>query len=105
MSRLHLGEATTPDGGSVGVYPNPFVLQGAGASLRFAGLPLGASLRIFSLGGELVAQLDGVPGQGTLEWQGQNQAGILVGSGIYFFVATDEAGHSTRGKFAVVSSQ
>ncbi|MBI2504609.1 MAG: hypothetical protein HYW07_15425 [Candidatus Latescibacteria bacterium] len=105
LNRLHLGEVTTPGGSSLRVYPSPFVLHGRGATLRFAGLPLGASLRIFSLDGRLVAQLDGVPGQGTLEWQGQNQAGILVGSGIYFFVATDEAGHSTMGKFAVVSSQ
>ncbi|MSR84749.1 MAG: hypothetical protein EXS58_17845 [Candidatus Latescibacteria bacterium] len=104
LSRLSLGETTTPGGSSLSVYPNPLVLR-AGAALRFAGLPLGASLRIFSLTGQLVAQLDGLPGQGTLTWQGQNQAGILVGSGIYFFVATDEAGHSTRGKFAVVSSQ
>jgi hypothetical protein len=104
LSRLRLGETAAP-GGGLSVYPNPFVLQGRGAPLRFAGLPLGASLRIFSLSGELVAQLDGVPGQGTLEWGGQNQAGILVGSGIYFFVATDEEGHSAKGKFAVVGTQ
>jgi ligand-binding sensor domain-containing protein len=105
LSRLHLGEAPTPGGGGLKVYPNPFVLEGRGATLRFSGLPLGASLRIFTLAGELVAQLDGVPGQGTLEWGGQNQAGILVGSGIYLFAVTDEAGRSIRGKFAVVGSQ
>ncbi|MCC7262556.1 MAG: T9SS type A sorting domain-containing protein [Candidatus Latescibacteria bacterium] len=105
LSRLHLGEVTTPGGGSLTVYPNPFVLEGSGSTLHFAGLPLGASLRIFSLSGQLVAQLDGTPGQGTIEWRGQNQAGVLVGSGVYFFVATDEAGHSTKGKFAVVGSQ
>ena len=105
LSRLRLGQVNTPEGSSLVVYPNPLVLQGSRSTLRFAGLPLGASLRIFSLEGQLVAQLPGVPGQGTLEWNGENQAGILVGSGIYFFAATDEAGKTAKGKFAVVSSQ
>lgn len=105
LSRLHLGEVDRPGGGGLSVYPNPFVLEGAGSTLHFAGLPLGASLRIFTLSGELVAQLEGVPGQGSLEWQGQNQAGVLVGSGVYLYVATDEAGRTTKGKFAVVGSQ
>lgn len=105
LSRLHLGESTSSGGDGLSVYPNPFVLESRGSPLCFAGLPLGASLRIFSLAGELVAQLDGVPGQGSLLWRGQNQAGVLVGSGVYFFVATDEAGRSIKGKFAVVGSQ
>ncbi len=105
LSRLRLGEGDRPGDGSLSVYPNPFVLESAGSTLHFAGLPLGASLRIFALSGELVAQLEGVPGQGSLEWRGQNQAGVLVGSGVYFYLATDEAGRTTKGKFAVVGSQ
>ena len=69
------------------------------------GVPLlgGAALRIFTLDGQLVRQIDGEPGSGSLTWNGQNDAGNLVGSGIYFFVVEDETGTRVQGKFALVN--
>ena len=87
------------------VYPNPFPLGLRGSGLTFSGLPLGASLDIFTLDGRLVNHLEGTPGQGTLLWNGQNAAGFLAGSGIYLFVAMDETGNIVRGKFAVINSR
>jgi len=102
LSRLRV---TTEDGGrpeASEVYPNPFVRTG-GRQLTFTGLPLGASLRIYSASGDLVADLRGEPGLGSVTWDGQNDAGYLVASGIYYYVAEGEAGESVSGRFALVN--
>lgn len=105
LSRLRLERGDSTGAAGPVVYPNPLVMGSGGNTLRFAGLPLGAALRIFGLDGQLIAQVEGAPGQGTVEWNGQNEAGFLVGSGVYFFVATDPAGKVVKGRFAVVNSQ
>ena len=71
--------------------------------LTFKGLPLGASLRIYSASGDLVTGLRGEAGLGTVTWDGQNEAGYLVASGVYYYVAENEAGESVSGRFALVS--
>ena len=101
LSRLQVGGSEPGTNASSGVYPNPFVVGGR-AELTFAGLPLGASVQIFSVGGELVRRIEGVPGRGSLSWDGLNEAGFLVGSGVYFYVARGEDRARVRGKFAVV---
>ncbi|HIM57577.1 MAG TPA: T9SS type A sorting domain-containing protein, partial [Candidatus Latescibacteria bacterium] len=103
-SRLRISagsEGGEPLSGLV-VYPNPFV-TGEADELTFSGLPLGASLKIYGLDGQLVAQVPGVPGRATLSWRGQNEAGFIVGSGIYYFVADDSGGKRITGKVAVVN--
>lgn len=101
LSRL--GLLTAPGGEPAGptVYPNPFVTAGR-RQLRFAGLPLGAALRIYTVAGELVASLHADPGRGAIAWNGQSDAGFLVASGVYYYVADGEAGDRVRGRFAVV---
>ena len=69
----------------------------------FAGFPLGASLGIYTVDGLPVARVEGVPGQGTLTWGGQNEAGFLVGSGVYLYVAENEDGNRVSGRFAVIA--
>ena len=105
MSRLQLGTSGTAAGPQAYAYPNPFHVGVRGASLTFADLPLGASVRIFTAAGELVRQLDGTAGEGPVAWNGQSAAGFLVGSGIYYFVAQAETGDAVRGKFAVINSR
>ena len=83
------------------VFPNPYVRTGLG-ELTFRDLPLGADLRIYSVSGELVADLPG-EGEGSITWDGQNDAGYLVASGVYYYVAENEAGDSVSGRFALVS--
>ncbi len=104
LSRLRIssgGGGGKPLSGLV-VYPNPFV-TGEADELTFSGLPLGASLKIYGLDGQLVARVPGVPGRATLSWRGQNEAGFVVGSGIYYFVAADSGGKRITGKVAVVN--
>ena len=105
MSRLQLGTSETTIGPRAYAYPNPFRISVRGATLTFADLPLGAGVRIFTAAGELIRQLDGAAGQGTVIWNGQSAAGFLVGSGIYYFVAQAETGDAVRGKFAVINNR
>ena len=105
MSRLQLGASGAAAGPQAYVYPNPFHIGVHGATLTFADLPLGSSVRIFTAAGELVRQLDGAAGQGAVTWHGQSAAGFLVGSGIYYFAAQPETGGAVRGKFAVINNR
>ena len=105
LSRLKISLGSESGSDELIVYPNPLVLSSRNASLTFSGLPLGAELQIFDLGGNLVWRHRGTPGTGSVSWSGQNQAGFLVGSGVYFFVARDETGKTTSGKFAVINGR
>ena len=100
LSRLRL----TPEDGrgseTLEVYPNPFLRTGH-RELTFEGLPLGADLRIYSASGDLVTDLPG-EADGSVTWDGQNDAGYLVASGVYYYVAENEAGESVSGRFALV---
>jgi len=102
LSRLVLQQGRKEEPSGLIVYPNPFASRGGG-KLTFAGLPLGASLRIYTAHGLLVARVTGQPGRGTLTWAGQNEAGFLVGSGVYLYVAENEDGNRVDGQFAVVA--
>lgn len=103
LSRLTLGASAPGEkpGESLAIYPNPFDPL-RGETLTVSGLPLGASLRIYRPSGQLVSHLPGQPGRGTLSWKGVNEAGFLVGSGVYLIVAEDTEGNRRRGKVAVI---
>jgi len=104
LSRLKVQGGNSASGAVVQIYPNPLSLESSGAALTLAGLPLGADVSIFTAAGQMVRQLEGEPGQGSMLWDGLNEAGFLVGSGIYFFVASDGVS-KVRGKFAVVNQR
>ena len=102
LNRLRLVGTSEPgDPEGLTVFPNPFVTAGR-QSLTFAGLPLGSRLRIYNVAGDLVAAVQADPGRGTVSWQGINEAGFLVASGIYYYVAEGEGGDRVDGRFAVV---
>jgi len=92
------------------VYPNPYSPD-EGGLLVFAGIPLKARVRIFSMNGGLVwtAQEDD-SGQrrlgariGEIRWNGVNQSGLLVNSGIYIYALTAPDGKFLhRDKIAVI---
>ena len=104
LNRLRIPDCDEQNPIGLVVYPNPYLNASAARRLTFDGLPLGATLKIYTAAGELIKRLDGVPGQGRLIWNGQNESGFLVGSGVYLFVADDGTGDPVRGKFAVVST-
>jgi ligand-binding sensor domain-containing protein len=78
-------------------FPNPFVIRSDtdGLKFNFDGL---ATLRIFASSGELVLETELT----TEGWDGRNQQGTLVASGVYLFVLNDQDGHIGRGKFLLV---
>ena len=59
-------------------------------------------MSIFSVDGDLVRQLEAFYRDNTVTWDGTNEDGRLVNSGVFFFVATHRLGSSARGKFAVI---
>jgi subtilisin family serine protease len=79
-------------------YPNPF-RPSTHRLLAFKTAPgfdtPGLEIKIYTQEGELVKKLDG------LAWDGKNEAGVLVASGVYLFrVKTDS--DSATGKFALI---
>ena len=106
LSRLTLGASAPGERSEEGltIYPNPFdPFNEERDPLTVSGLPLGTSLRIYHPSGQLVSHLPGEPGRGTISWTGVNEAGFVVGSGVYLVVAEDAEGNLRRGKLAVIN--
>ncbi len=81
----------------VTAFPNPFVVTSAGDRLNFNFLGA-ATLRIFTVAGEMVLET-----QLTSEgWDGRNQRGEEVASGVYLFVLNDPEGGVGKGKILLV---
>ncbi|OQB37943.1 MAG: Thermophilic serine proteinase precursor [Candidatus Latescibacteria bacterium ADurb.Bin168] len=84
---------------SVRVFPQPF-RPTHHRSLVFGGLPIGATLQIYRLDGNLIR--DFAPTEtGGIAWDGKNENGAVVSSGVYFYVVSSPSGRRA-GKIAVV---
>ncbi len=89
----------TPLVENVLAYPNPYVIRSDNDVLRF-NFARSGTVSIFSLAGELVAEFPV-----TSPWDGNNQRGMAVASGVYTFVITDADGNVGRGKFLLVREE
>lgn len=87
--------AKEPD--QVFAYPNPFVIDLGTEKVSFAKLPFEAQVEIFTLSGELVQEL-----KGTDQWDGRNQHGKLVSTGVYLFLVRLPGGKTSVGKIALI---
>lgn len=67
---------------NVSIYPNPF-LPARHTSLYFVNLTSEAEINIYTLSGELVRELK-ADLSGTAVWDGKNENGETVASGVYF---------------------
>jgi ligand-binding sensor domain-containing protein len=87
------------------VYPNPFIVSG-GKTLTIDGLVQNSSVKILSNDGRLVRELSdksSLPGGRIAFWDGTDQEGTPVASGIYLIVAyTQQGDQVATGKVAVV---
>ena len=99
LSRLQISLTSEADAPEVIAFPNPFFPEDG--PLTFHNLPEGSSLRIFSPSGELVRSLSPEGGRKVI-WKGDNDAGYLVGSGVYLYVVKDPQGEVQVGKVALV---
>ena len=81
--------------GEVLVYPNPFNPDKASDNaLKIINLPLGASVCIYSLSGELIRSFTSA--SPVVKWRGDNIAGIRVSPGIYYYLVKWDSGYYKR---------
>jgi hypothetical protein len=77
-------------------FPNPFIITDESDRLSF-NFGAGGQVRIFNVAGELIRQTSV-----NLPWDGKNDKGKEVASGVYVFVITDDEGNVGKGKFLLV---
>jgi len=81
--------------------PNPFVLP-ASVSLSIRNLVENSSIKILSVDGRKVKEFE-AQGGGRAFWDGRDEAGSYVSSGVYLIIAFAENGEQvTHGKVIVV---
>ncbi|MCI0329589.1 MAG: hypothetical protein L0196_01350 [candidate division Zixibacteria bacterium] len=98
LSRLStqvLEESTPPS--MVEAFPNPFLLKTGSERVYFRGLPLEATLHIYTIAGEEVRRL-----VDTDFWDGKNSRGNHVASGVYLFLVNVPGQKNFTGKLAVI---
>lgn len=78
-------------------FPNPFIIENGTEMLTFDRLPYEARVRIFTVAGELIKEI-----KSGNQWNGRNQSGELVASGVYLFYVQDPSRKSAVGKIAVI---
>ncbi|PIP39379.1 hypothetical protein CO110_02810 [Candidatus Desantisbacteria bacterium CG_4_9_14_3_um_filter_40_11] len=84
------------------VYPNPF-RPAIHNEITFAEVTDTATIRIFTIAGELVKTIEVTPADsGSPRWNGKNDAGERVASGIYIYLITTEEGYKISGKIGII---
>ena len=86
------------------VYPNPARPHEQFDGIRFANLTQTASIRVFSVSGRLVNELEETDGDGGLEWDLRDKGNRRILPGVYIYhVSTDIDGvEDFVGKFSLV---
>lgn len=127
--RVFPGDVAGEGAREVGVYPNPYRLNAAwdGGTARtrrlnFTGLPARADIRVYTMRGQIVAEMrhEGTEGgdirwyddfstderrvaSGEHSWDLLSENSLDVATGLYFFTVEDlDSGEVHRGKFVVV---
>ena len=84
------------------IYPSPFKLANDNNTLRINGLIADAEIKILTISGKLVREFSS-PGGRIAFWDGRNDKGNLVNSGVYIIVAYDKEGNNVAsGKIAII---
>jgi hypothetical protein len=95
------------------VYPNPYNPEKAvNGTIKFLGITENARIRVFDIAGDLVYDhamtSTGPSAEGfsdyVAEWDGRDDDGSLIGSGVYIYRITDDKGNEKIGKFSVERS-
>jgi hypothetical protein len=91
----------TANQANVRVYPNPWRKdKHAGHPITFDQMASGSDVKIFTVSGHKVKELDG--SSGTATWDLTNDSGDQVASGIYIYLIKDGQGNKIHGKVAVI---
>lgn len=108
LNTLRIGRAIKPDTKleTVKAFPNPFRPESDG-TVQIVNLPLDSmprgknQCRIYDSSGALVIKLEESV-FARFAWDGKNDAGKKVASGIYYYVVADDMGNVRRGKIALI---
>lgn len=83
------------------VFPNPVRVYLGDSSLTFKNVTAPFHLRIYNSRGFLVYEARQDSGS-SLVWDLKNNSGQAVASGIYVYLATDDAGERKTGKIGII---
>ncbi|MDD5688591.1 MAG: fibronectin type III domain-containing protein [Elusimicrobia bacterium] len=83
LSKFALLESVATNGGIVKVYPSPFNPVKNVQGLTIEGLTAGAVVKIYTVGGVLVRELIESGNSGKVVWDGKNDGGKGIASGVY----------------------
>jgi ligand-binding sensor domain-containing protein len=87
--------------GNLTISPNPFLLPST-RDLQIDGLVQDSNIKILTIDGRLVREFPS-PGGRIAFWDGRDNAGMLVPSGVYLIIASSGEGEQlTKGKVAVL---
>ncbi|MBI5216913.1 MAG: hypothetical protein HY960_14260 [Ignavibacteriae bacterium] len=93
--------APVPSFGELKIFPNPFLLPSS-SELTIDGLVEGSTLKVFTVSGNLVKEIS-TPGGRVGFWDGLDEEGNVVASGVYIVAAFSKDGTAVgKGKVAVV---
>jgi hypothetical protein len=98
----HAGAAQKTDLGSAIVYPNPFDASAGHTVITFDNLTERVRVRIYTVSGRQVANKTLITINGAASWDTRDDDGGLVPAGLYVYLITDDHGHKTKGKLALV---
>lgn len=84
------------------IYPNPLVITDGSKLATIDGLIRNTDIKIVTVSGKLVREFSS-PGGRTAFWDGRDNDGNLVSSGVYIIIAFDQEGNNVEtGKIAVL---
>lgn len=84
------------------IYPNPFILKDGSQLVTIDGLIRDTDIKVVNISGKLIREFSS-PGGRTAFWDGKDDNGNLVSSGIYIIIAFDREGNSVEtGKLAIL---
>ncbi len=84
------------------VYPNPYKIKSGNSLLTIDGLIRDTEIKILTIDGVLITEFSS-PGGRTAYWDGKDDYGKLVNTGVYLIVAFDTEGNNVvTGKVAVL---
>ncbi len=91
--------------GDLKVYPNPFYTN-SGNEVYIEGLIEESKLKVLTITGKVIRDISSdehTPGGGTAKWDGKNDSGDFVATGVYLIVAfNDESKEVSVAKIAVI---
>ncbi|MFH1961688.1 MAG: FlgD immunoglobulin-like domain containing protein [bacterium] len=91
------------------VYPNPF-MPNSNTEIIFGGdnvpqeyrLTSHANIEIFNIAGELIKTIEETDGDGKAVWDGRNDDGERVASGIYIYLITNHNDEKVMGRIGII---